>query len=84
MTCSSVPHLQATEEAIHHCASRSKNYDIGMEVVKLDYRCSWESQSRRVGARVGDDSTEARSVVQPLHLPSLIHPEHSTHVVVFR
>jgi len=42
--------------------------DTGVEAVQPDLRCSWESHSRRVGADVGDESTEPRSVVQPLRL----------------
>jgi len=38
----------------------------GEEVVKPDPRCPWQSHSRRVGANVGDESTESRSIVQPL------------------
>ena len=36
----------------------------------------------RVGADVGNGSTESRSVVQPLRIPSVIHPERHNSVVV--
>jgi len=37
-------------------------------LVKPDPRCSWEGHSWRVGAGVGDESTEYRKVDQPLRL----------------
>jgi len=52
------------------------------ETVKLDPGCSWQGHSRRVGAGVGDESTESRGVVQPLLMPSVIRPERRTSVVV--
>ena len=54
------------------------------EAVKPDPHCSWQGHSRRVGADVGDGSTEPCSVVivQPLRITSVIRPEHHTYVVV--
>ena len=56
--------------------------DTGVETVKPDPRCSWQDHSRRVSGDVGDESTESRSVVQPLRIPSAIRPECRTSVVV--
>ena len=39
--------------------------------VKPEPRCSWRGHSRMVGADVGDESTESRSVVQPLHISTV-------------
>ena len=58
--------------------------DTGVKAVKPDSRCSWEGQSRKVGAGVGDESTESRSVVQPLRIPLVIRPPCRTSVVVVR
>jgi len=58
--------------------------DTGAEGVNPDPRYSWDSDSRRVGAVVGDESTESRSIVQPLHIPSVISPERRKYVVVRR
>jgi len=58
--------------------------DTRAEVVKPDPRCSWHGHSERMGADVGDESTESRSVLQPLRIPSVIHPERRTSVVVIR
>jgi len=41
-----------------------------------------EGHSRRVGAGVGNASTESRSVVQPFRIPLVIHPERRMYVVV--
>ena len=68
------PFVQAGAEA----------FDTGVEAGKPDPRCSWEDHSERVGVGVGDESTESRKVVQPLHLPLVIRPVHRTYVVVFR
>jgi len=46
--------------------------DTSAEAVKPDRRCSWNVHSSRVGAGVGDESTEARGVVQPLRIPTVI------------
>jgi len=48
---------------------------IGVEVVKLNPRCSRKGNSRRMGASVSDESTESHNVVQPLCIPSVIHPK---------
>jgi len=37
-----------------------------------------------MGADVGDESTESHSVVQPLRIPSVTHPERLTSAVVVR
>jgi len=49
--------------------------DTGTEAVKPDPGCSWQGHSRRVGAGVGDESTESGSVLQPLRFPLVILPE---------
>jgi len=46
-------------------------YDTGAEAVESDPRCTWQDNSRRVGAGVRDDSTESCGVVQPLCIPSV-------------
>jgi len=56
--------------------------DTGAEVVKPDPGCSWKGHSERVGAGVGVESAEPRSVVQPLRIPSVIRPDHHTSVFV--
>jgi len=40
--------------------------DTGAEAVKRDPRCSWERHSGRVGAGVGDESTESLNVGLPV------------------
>ena len=62
----------------------AKTFGTSAEVVKVDPRCSWKGHSRKVGAGVGDESTESRSVVQPLRLPLVIRPVRRTSVVVGR
>jgi len=62
--------------------ARAEASDTGAEAVKLNPRCSRKGHSRRVGAGVGDENTESRSVVQPLHIPSVIRPERPTYVVI--
>ena len=46
--------------------------DTGAEAVEPDQVSSWEGHSRRVGAGVGDENAESRSVVQTLRIPSVI------------
>ena len=47
----------------------------GTETVEPDPCFSWEDHSGEwVGAGVGDESTESRSVVQPLRIPLAIRP----------
>ena len=46
---------------------------VGAEAVKPDPRCSLKGHSRRVGADVGDESAESRSVVQPHR--TAFHPQ---------
>jgi len=58
-----------------------ENSDNGEEVLKSDSRCSWQEHSRRVGANVGDKSTESRSALQPLRIPSVLLPEQQTSVL---
>ena len=58
--------------------------ETGAETVKPEPVSSWESHSMKVGAGVGDESTESRSVVQPLRPPLVIRPERRTYVVVVR
>jgi len=43
--------------------ARAETSDTGVEAVKPDPRCSWQGHSSRVGAHVGDESTESHSVV---------------------
>jgi len=76
------PHSQAAEGAIIICVSRIGNAHTGAEVGKSDPRCSWQDHSRRVA--VGDESTEFRSVFQPLCIPSVICPECRSSIVVVR
>jgi len=61
---------------------RAKAFDTGAEAAKPAPRCSWQVHSRRMGAYVGDVSTESRSVFQPNCLPSVIRPERRTSVVI--
>jgi len=56
--------------------------DIVTEAVKPDLGFSWKGHSGKVGAGVGDESTESRKVVQPLHLPLVMRPLLRTYVVV--
>jgi len=42
--------------------------DIGAEVLKPDHGSPWQGHSRRMGAGVGDKSTDSRGVVQPLDI----------------
>ena len=53
--------------------------NIGAEA---DKPCSWKGLSRSVGADVGDESTESRSVVQQLRIPSVISLEHHTFLLL--
>jgi len=65
------PFVQAGAETSHTDA----------EAFNLDPRCYWKGHSRSVG--FGDESTESRSVVQPLRIPSVICPErHTSDIVV--
>jgi len=52
--------------------------------VKSDSGCSWQGHSRMVGADVRYERTESRSVVQSLHIPSVIRPVHHAYVAVVR
>ena len=58
--------------------------DTGAQAVKPETQCSWEGHSRRVGAGVGDENAEPRSVVHPLRIPLVILPLRRTYVVVVR
>jgi len=58
--------------------------DNDVEVVKPKPRCSQKGHSRRVGAGVGDESTESRSVVQPFRIPLMIRRERRTYVAAVR
>ena len=58
--------------------------DTGEKAVKLDPCFSWKDHSKKVSADVGDESTESRSVVQALLIPSVIHPERFTSAVAIR
>jgi len=49
----------------HLCKARAESSDTAAEAVKPDPRCSWKGHSRSVGADVGDESKESRSIVQP-------------------
>jgi len=49
---------------------------------KPDPGCSWEGHPWRVGADVGDESTESRGVVQPLRIPPVIRPVRCTYAVI--
>ena len=69
--CSSAPHSHAVEEASPHLCKQEWNS-----------RCSWEGHSEKVGVSVGDESTESRSAVQPLHIPLVIRPPRRTSVFV--
>jgi len=68
------PFLQAGEETS----------DTGVEAIQPDPRCSFQGHSRRVGAGVGDENAEPRSVVHPLRIPLVILPLRRTYVVVVR
>jgi len=85
MVCSSVPHSQAPEEAIPRL--HKQKWKCPTLVRK---RLSWthavlgRAITRRVNANAndGDESIESYSVLQPLSIPSVIHPECRTWVVV--
>jgi len=47
-----------------------------------DTRCPLKGHSMRVGADVGDENTESRSVIQPLRIPSVNPPERPTAVLL--
>ena len=52
------------------------------EAVKPGSRCYWQGLSTRMESDVGDESTESRSVLQSLRIPSVICPVRCTSVVV--
>jgi len=52
------------------------------EAVKPGSRFYWQGLSTRMESDVGDESTESRSVLQPLRIPSVICPVRCTSVVV--
>jgi len=58
--------------------------DTGAEVVELDLLCFLRGHFRGVGAGVGDESTQSRSVVQPLRIPPVILPDRHMYVFVVR
>jgi len=58
--------------------------DTGAQAGKPDPHCSWESHSGKVGAGVGDESTESRKTVRPLRLPLVIRPVRRMYIVVVR
>jgi len=60
----------------------AETYDTSAMAVKPDPRCSWQSHSKRVCAGVRDKSTESRSALQQLRIPSVIRPNRRTSVVV--
>jgi len=68
------PFVQAGEEAS----------DTGAEVVELDLRCFLRGHFRGVGPSVGDESTQSRSVVQPLRIPPVILPDRRMYVFAVR
>ena len=64
--------VQAGEEAA----------DTSAEAVELDPCCVLKDLSRGMGVGSGDESTQSRSVVQPLRNPPVIRPDRRTYVVV--
>jgi len=54
--------------------------DTDAQAVKPDPCCSWQGHFGRVGADVGDESTESHCVLQQLRIPSVIRPERRTSV----
>ena len=81
--CLSAPHSQTAEEAIPRLYKQERKRPTPVRV-KPDPGSSWEGYSGRVGAGVGDESTESRSVVQLLRVPLVIRPLRRTYVVVVR
>jgi len=79
--CSFAPHWQAAEEAIPHLYKQGRKRLTQLTHVVLGRDIP---DSGRVGADVGDESTESRNVLQPLRIPSVIRPLRRTYVVVAR
>ena len=50
----------------------------GVETDMRGTRCPLKGHSMRVGADVGDENTESRSVIQPPRTPSAFPPERPT------
>jgi len=71
------------------CVSRCGKFDTGAEAFKKDPCCSWQDNSRGVGADVEAENMKYRSVLKirglvALGIPSVIHTERRTYVVVIR
>jgi len=58
--------------------------DTCAEAVKTEPRCSCQAHSRKVRFDVMDESTESRSVLQPLLIASVIRPERPISVIFVR
>jgi len=83
-TVSSAPHSQAAERPKPFLCKRKRKRPTPVRMRFSQIRCSGQGHSRSVGAKVGDKSTVNRSAVQPLCIPSVIHPELCACVVVVR
>ena len=64
--------------------AEAETSDTGAEAVKLESQCSWQVQSRSVGADVGDENLESHSVLYPLHIQSVICIKCCTSVFIVR
>ena len=77
-------HTQAAKEAVPHLYKQERKRPT------LVWRRLSQTQAllgrafRGVGASVGDENAESCGVVQPLHIPLVIHPLRRTYVVVAR
>ena len=83
MVCSSSPHSQAAEGAMPHLCKQERKRPTPVRR-RFSRTHAWQGDSRSVGSDVGDESAESCSVLQPLHIPSVIRPERCTSVVAIR
>ena len=73
--CFSAPYSRAAEEAITYLYKQERKRPTPVRRRLSRTRCSWKVYFRRVGAGVGDESTESCRVVQPLPIPLVIRPQ---------
>ena len=79
---SSAPHSQAAEAAIPCLCKQERKCPTPVRRRLSWTHASWKGHSTRVGADVGDESTDSRSVLRQLRTPSVIRSERRTSVVV--
>jgi len=58
--------------------------DTSAEAVEPDPSSSWKGHSGRLGNGVWNENAESCGAVHPFRIPLVIHPVHSTYVVVVR